>query len=255
MKRILRRLSLSKSPKSKKSSNATPEAAATTEVPPTSNLGPENSQRGGGQSPVVTGPPIFTALEHANNTVKLEYYGSQNTVAPLLDLCAHQSDDEVVHELQNYMEKDNDTIILKYDESIQDLEVEFGGDLSVEAIAEDLSEEQHDACYILHRFEHQHEGKEIATDLLLFYCPEKTRTDVKFKLAAVKLNLIREMVEVGLPLPNNLAVRDIEGITQTALLEHLYPKKTLKKIHAKPKPKYMRHSRKGRPKTTKCFVG
>lgn len=183
----------------------------------------------------VTGPPLRTRLEERlleakADAIKISLVG----FAPLLNLESN-ADEEVEHELMNFKEEDNDTIILKFDPAIQDLAVEFAGELELDSISEDLDEKE--AVYVLHRFSHVFEKQKTKSEILILFLPENIDVTSRVRMASVRLNLVQKILKCGIPMPRAITIPEIAALTVPNLLEELYPKRAAEKRVMKPRRK------------------
>jgi len=203
---------------------------------------------------------LVTALSLMTLLTKLEVLQAQGVAdsfrdteildCPLLGMEC-QADEEVAFELASYADETHDCILFIFDKSIDDLAVEFAGCLPPDELQTELKNMGH-GCYVINRFKHTNAGKETSADLLFLYCPESATPTDRVRLASVRLNLLRAILDANILMPHAIFYESIEDVTVANTLEQLYPKKPVVKNHAKPLRKDK--VRKGSKQAARKFV-
>jgi len=134
-----------------------------------------------------------------------------------------------------------DTAILALSAKFDGLSLDRAGKLTVEEIAKLMPAK--DARYILHRFSHEHEGKEAIAFMFLYYCPDSALPKFKMSYSTFKATAVKVVQANGVEIGKQFECSEPNEIKADAFLNELYPKSTDKKIIVKAKPKT------GKPKT------
>lgn len=128
-----------------------------------------------------------------------------------------------------------DTVIFALNAKFDGLAVERVGNLTVEEIAKLMPAK--DARYTLHKFSHEHEGKNNTAFMFLYYCPEAAPPKFKMSYSTFKATAVKVVVAAGIEIAKQFECSEPAEIKGDAFLIELYPKLADKKIISKAKPK------------------
>jgi len=89
--------------------------------------------------------------------------------------------------------------------------------------------------YIVHKFTHDVESKQLSPFIFFYYCPEKAVPRQKMTYSSCKSIAVKIVEKFGLTISKHYEFNDVKELNQQAILAELYPKQSEKKVFGKPK--------------------
>lgn len=121
------------------------------------------------------------------------------------------------------------------------LDVAYSGSLAIDSVSQHLPDSE--PRYVLQRMEHQAEGQNISTNVILLYVPSSAPPNLLVRYAMAKHSLVELILECGLELPRTFVREKAENINVGSLMEEMYPPDVA--THRAEKPKRAEKVRKG----------
>jgi len=126
-----------------------------------------------------------------------------------------------------------ESAIFFLDSKTETMNVESYGKYTLEDIAKRMPTKE--PRYVLHKYTHEFESKQISPLLFLYYCPDVAMPRQKMTYSSCKSIAVKFCEKLGLVIHKQFEYSEIIELTNQALFVELYPKASEKKTFAKPK--------------------
>jgi twinfilin-like protein len=124
------------------------------------------------------------------------------------------------------------SVILKLDEKSENLMSDQTGKWTLEQIQAKLPTSE--PRYVLHNFQHEHEGKSVAVFLFVYYCPDDIKPKLKMFYSTCKQVVMKLCENLGIEVKKSLEISLPVELSTSTTLEDLYPVQSVKKQFKKP---------------------
>mmetsp|Transcript_14643 Transcript_14643/g.26356 ORF Transcript_14643/g.26356 Transcript_14643/m.26356 type:complete len:346 (-) Transcript_14643:70-1107(-) len=132
------------------------------------------------------------------------------------------------------------TAVLLLEPKSQELLADTKTVAKVNAAMEDVASvclSQKEPRFVLHRYTHQHEGKDKEAMLFIYYCPDEAIPRMKMMYSTCKAMVLTVLEKMEIAVTNKFEASTEGELADRAVLDDLYPKKAEKMTFAKPKTK------------------
>jgi twinfilin-like protein len=143
-----------------------------------------------------------------------------------------KASNEAVDALNAVKKGQPNTVILQLDGSNETLGVQQSGQFTFEQIQSKLP--LNEPRYILQNFAHEHDGQQANSFIFVYYCPEDTKAKNKMVYSTCKSMAVKVAESQGIQIQRSIELSEPKELNTAAMLEELYPQKSVTKVFKKP---------------------
>lgn len=141
-------------------------------------------------------------------------------------------DEKAQDAIASFQEGKVNTVVFSLEENKESLQAEETGVMAFDKLKGKLPEKE--PRYILHNYEHKHEGKTKTKEIFIYYCPDKSKPKLRMFYSTAKANVLTTIEEYKIPEPKRVEISLKKELTDKAILLEIYPKQSVKKVFKKP---------------------